>query len=162
MKQRTIFGGNANIWCFVLGSISFLSGFLLLLYSEELQTFIIKSALTLTPDSQAYEAWRINEPPLIMDIYFFNWTNAQDINKKGVKPRFEQVGPYRYKEIKEKINITWNSNDTISYRFVKRYHFMGKDSPRPLEDVITSLNLIPFVSRFIEVYFNKYLILLLI
>lgn len=95
--------------------------------------------------SDAFNAWRTNDPPLIMDIYFFNWTNAEELYDSDITPHFEQVGPYRFKEVKEKVNITFNSNDTVSYSYVKYYYFMNEESPRQLTDVINTINPVSLV-----------------
>lgn len=43
---------------------------------------------------EAFKAWKTNNPPLDLDLYLFNWTNADEI-RSGVKPIFQEVGPYR-------------------------------------------------------------------
>lgn len=43
---------------------------------------------------EAFKAWKTNDPPLDLDLYLFNWTNADEI-RSGVKPIFQEVGPYR-------------------------------------------------------------------
>lgn len=81
-----------------------------------------------------------------MDIYIFNWTNPEDIYTEGVKPRFEEIGPFKFREIKEKFNITWNDNKTVTYRQRKFFYFMEEESPRQLDEEITTLNPVPLVT----------------
>lgn len=84
-----------------------------------------------------------------MDIYLFNWTNPLDYNNHSIKPNFEEVGPYRFQEIPQKVNVTWHDNNsTVSYRKQSRYFFVADQSKGKLEDVITSVNVIALVSFF--------------
>lgn len=75
----------------------------------------------------------------------FNWTNPEDIYTKGVKPRFQEVGPFRFKEIKEKINVTWNENKTVTYRQRKLFYFHEDDGTLPLSTEITTINAVALV-----------------
>lgn len=75
----------------------------------------------------------------------FNWTNPEEIKEEGVKPRFEEVGPYRFREVKEKINISLNDNGTVTYRLMRQYFFHEEDSPRQLSDIITTINAVSLV-----------------
>jgi scavenger receptor class B, member 1 len=81
-----------------------------------------------------------------MDIYFFNWTNPHDITNKSTKPIFVEIGPYRFQEYPQKVNVTWHDhNDTVSYRKQSRYFFMPEQSNGSLDDIITSVNVIALV-----------------
>lgn len=48
--------------------------------------------------------------------------------------------------MKEKTNLTWNDNNTISYMVKKLYYFDTESSPRQLEDLVTTINPVPLVS----------------
>lgn len=81
------------------------------------------------------------------DIYLFNWTNPQDFTNKSTKPIFEEIGPYRYQDFPQKINITWDDqNNTVRYRKQSRYMFVPEQSVGRLDDVITSVNNLALVS----------------
>lgn len=83
-----------------------------------------------------------------MDIYLFNWTNPHEFTNKSVKPKFDEIGPFRFQEFPQKVNVTWhNANSTVSYRKQSRYHFMPDQSNGRLDDVITSVNVIALVSN---------------
>jgi hypothetical protein len=135
--------------CLLLLGIALISlGLTIFVYFEALYDYVISSAMTFTPKTEPFRVWRVNDPPLVMDIYLFNWTNPQDLLVKGVKPRFEEIGPYKFKEVKEKVNITWHDNNhTISYRHKKSYYFDAENSVRNLSDVITTINVVPLVSQ---------------
>lgn len=88
---------------------------------------------------------------MYLDIYLFNWTNAEDFTNKSIKPNLVEIGPYRFQEIPQKVNVTWHdSNATVSYRKQSRYHFVPDQSKGKLDDVITSLNIIALVSSLIS------------
>jgi hypothetical protein len=87
--------------------------------------------------------WREPPQPLYMDIYFFNWTNPHDFLNKSIKPSFEQIGPYRFQEFPQKVNVSFHDhNQTVSYRKQSRYIFMPNDSKGKLTDRITSVNVV--------------------
>ncbi|XP_060529969.1 uncharacterized protein LOC132704160 [Cylas formicarius] len=130
--------------CLLLAGILLITlGLLIFIYLESIYEFILNDALKFTPTSEPFRQWRINDPPLDMDVYLFNWTNAKDVKKSDVKPRFEEVGPYRFKEVKEKVNISWHDNNTVSYKVRKFYYFDQANSPRNLSDMITIINPVP-------------------
>jgi hypothetical protein len=43
----------------------------------------------------------------------------------GVKPKLEECGPYVFREERQKVDVTFNENDTISYRQVKISYIHG-------------------------------------
>lgn len=146
MKQKRILRRSINVWFLCLGLFLLSTGCFLLFNFEMLYDFIVNSALNFSPTSDAYKAWKTNDPPLIMDIYLFNWTNPNELYNKDIKPNFQQVGPYRFKEVKEKVNITFNQNDTISYSYVKYYYYMENESPNQLNKIINTINPVALVS----------------
>lgn len=84
---------------------------------------------------------------MYLDFYFFNWTNPEQINDNSSSPRVVEMGPYRFKETKEKVNITWNNeNSTVSYRQLRRWYYVEEESNGNLDDNVTTLNVIAAVS----------------
>lgn len=132
-----------QITCLVLGLTLSLLGLVLLIFLEPIYDRIVTEAMKFQEGTPAYQAWRTNVPPLDMDVYLFNWTNPEDVNDVNIKPRFNRVGPYSFKECREKINITWNGNNTVSYGHKKMYHYNPARSARPLDDEITTINAVP-------------------
>ncbi len=103
--------------------------------------------MELKPKSRSYEQWIETKDPLYLDIYFFNWTNPEDFSNSSV-PILVEVGPYRFREHKEKVNVTWHDhNSTVSYRKKSTYFFMPEESNGTLLDNITSLNMIALVRK---------------
>ncbi|XP_065155971.1 protein peste-like isoform X2 [Atheta coriaria] len=140
MKRTRIIGRYCRGFVFTLGTVFTFIGLLFLLQFNGMYDLIVMNALKVEDGSKAYEAWRTNDPPLILDMYMFNWTNAHEVYNESVKPHFEQVGPYRFLEVKEKYDIVFHENDTVSYKYLKRYYFMDEESPCQLTDVINTLN----------------------
>lgn len=55
--------------------------------------------LVLKNGTMNYDNW-IETPDsidLYLDIYMFNWTNADQVHNRSVKPHFEELGPYVFK-----------------------------------------------------------------
>ncbi|XP_050499800.1 protein peste isoform X1 [Diabrotica virgifera virgifera] len=138
-----------QICLLVLGLLLIGAGVFIFVFFEAIYEFILAEALKFTPDSRPYKAWRNNDPPLSMDIFLFNWTNPEQIYNISDKPEFQEVGPYRFKEIKEKINISWHEdNYTVSYQHRKLYYFDHENSLRKLTDVISTINPVPLTIGF--------------
>lgn len=110
---------------------------------------IISSIFVITPHSLVFDVWRKAPVVVNSDFYFFNWTNPEEIHNLTRKPKFKQVGPYSFKRVAEKVNITWNSNNTVSYRLLQSYHFDEKRSKGKLTDLITTINTVTLVRNFI-------------
>lgn len=101
--------------------------------------------MQLTPESSSYSKWKKPPIPATMDIYFFNWTNAEQFYDTSIKPKFEQIGPYRFREYPEKINITWNPNSTVSYKMMSTFYFDEEGSTGKMDDLITTINVVAVV-----------------
>ncbi|XP_046663676.1 protein croquemort-like [Homalodisca vitripennis] len=123
----------------ILSSVLIIVGlFFLLIYPYVLEYFVNKE-FQLSPTSQSFKHWRKTPIPITLDFYLFNWTNPRDIGKDYI-PAFNELGPYRFYETREKVNITWNRNGTVSYRQVRTWHFNQAESAGSLEDVVTTVN----------------------
>ncbi|CAG9862239.1 unnamed protein product [Phyllotreta striolata] len=109
----------------------------IIIFFEPVYEFVINYNLKFAPGKPAYDNW-LRSPPVQTDYYFFNWTNAGNINA-SVKPEFSETGPYRFYEIKGKANVTWNEN-FVEYATTTTAFFDGKPSDRNLSDVITTIN----------------------
>ncbi|XP_046659651.1 sensory neuron membrane protein 1-like [Homalodisca vitripennis] len=57
----------------------------------------------------------MNLPTFDFNVYIFNVTNSAEV-LEGRKPVLDQIGPYCYKEVKDKLNLQEDaSTDTITY-----------------------------------------------
>ncbi|CAO1409251.1 unnamed protein product [Diamesa tonsa] len=108
------------------------------------QTFqyLMHKELKLTPEARSYQEWKQPSVPLYMDIYFFNWTNPEDLSNNMTKPIMKELGPYRFREKPEKINITFNDNSTVSYKTMSTFFFDDEGSNGTLDDIITTINVV--------------------
>lgn len=92
---------------------------------------------------------------MTLDIYLWNWTNPDGF-LNGTKPILIECGPYVFTEKPDKVNITWHpDNSTVSYMKKSQFFFDEKKSRGSLDDVITSLNVVPLVRK-IGFYFRKH------
>lgn len=101
---------------------------------------IVRTQISLSSTSGSFNDWRLNSA--IDRFYFYNITNLYDLlgseaggiasNNKNAKhqgdrlvPRLKQVGPFTFRQTREKINIKFDqSNETVIYDQVKRWTFM--------------------------------------
>lgn len=111
--------------------------------------------MKLAPNSRSYDMWKSPPIPISMDIYLYNWTNptnfipSESKNFTDYKPILVQMGPYRFTEIKEKVDIDWHpTNDTVSFRQKSTFFFDAAGSNGTLDDIITTLNIIALVRIF--------------
>ncbi|XP_075974431.1 protein peste-like isoform X2 [Anticarsia gemmatalis] len=101
----------------------------------------LASQLALTPTSRSYRDWVEPTVPLNFDIYFFNWTNSEEFPDE--KPVLQQLGPYRFREKRKHVNVTWHEhNGTVAYKTQRSWFFDEQNSNGTLQDNITTLNVI--------------------
>ncbi|XP_026732809.1 protein peste-like isoform X1 [Trichoplusia ni] len=101
----------------------------------------LATQLMLAPGSRSYQNWVAPTVPLYFDIYFFNWTNSERFPDE--KPILEELGPYRFREKRRHVNITWHENNgTVAYRTERSWFFDEATSNGTLQDNITTLNVI--------------------
>lgn len=112
-------------------------------YFETVFRNILYEELRLRPTSRGYDAWVTPPFPLALDIYFFNWTNPEELTNHSTKPIVEELGPYRFTERPEKVDIVWHDhNATVSYRKKSLFYFDEQGSNGSLDDIISSINLV--------------------
>lgn len=93
------------------------------------------------PDSDVVKMWRQPDVNISLDFYFFNWTNSQDFYNMRVKPKLEEVGPYRYTEVSVKKIFQWHpENSTMDYGRADLFYFNEATSNGTLEDILVSVN----------------------
>ncbi|XP_049907418.1 lysosome membrane protein 2a isoform X2 [Epinephelus moara] len=120
-----------------------------LVVAQVFQTMIhsrLKKEITLTEKSQVFESWKNPPPPVYMEYYFFNVTNAEEFIMGG-KAAVKQIGPYTYREYRPRENVTFLENGTKLYALnPKTFVFVPeKSAGDPEVDIIRTVN-IPFVA----------------
>ncbi|RVE52909.1 hypothetical protein evm_002386 [Chilo suppressalis] len=100
----------------------------------------IQKNVQLENSSVMFEKWRKLPMPLTFKIYVFNVTNAEDINS-GAKPMLTEIGPYVYKEYRERTILGYGENDTIRYTLKKTFIFDAEESgPLTENDEVVVIN----------------------
>lgn len=60
---------------------------------------------------------------------------------------------FTLRETREKVNITWHENGTVSYYQVKRWYFEPELTKGSLDDLVTTVN-VPFAVRLFFSFLN--------
>ncbi|XP_075153552.1 peste [Haematobia irritans] len=124
------------------GLLSILAGVYLYLNWIQMFTEMRGKEMALSATSPAFQGWKASPIPLDFDVYLFNWTNPEDYYVGSPrKPRFEQLGPYRFRETPDKVDIVWHtSNHSVSFRKKAIFHFDARGSNGTLNDIITTVD----------------------
>uniref|UniRef100_A0A8C7CFK4 Scavenger receptor class B member 2 n=1 Tax=Neovison vison TaxID=452646 RepID=A0A8C7CFK4_NEOVI len=104
--------------------------------------------IVLRNGSETFDSWKKPPLPVYAQFYFFNVTNPEEI-LRGEIPRLEEVGPYTYRELRNKADIQFGDNGTtISAVSNKAYVFERNQSVGdPKVDLIRTLNIPAVVSK---------------
>jgi len=108
----------------------------------------------LTPTSKTFEKWEELPIPVYIYMYLWNWTNAADVQAYKVKPTFEQLGPYVYREERKKMDIEWHDNGTVTYNPRRTWFWEEELSGGKQTDLITVPHLPSLVSK--NSFLNKF------
>ncbi|KAL1463325.1 hypothetical protein WDU94_015085 [Cyamophila willieti] len=137
---------NRRTGVLALGLTIMVLGSLMLLMNLEITPLpsffqlILQRELALSSSSRSFNIWRSNPVPIYLDIYLFNWTNPDEILDGDTKPKFVEMGPYRFHENKEVVQIQFHDNGTVSYKQERRWYFDSDYSDGTLDDNVTTLN----------------------
>lgn len=139
-KFNVVFG-----FFITVGVILFVAGIAMLCSMPTIMRAIqqkINRSLPLKNGTESYTNWLDPPVPVYMQFWVFNVTNADDVVKKGAKPVVEEVGPYSYREIRPRENVTFlNGSHLISYTQPKTYEFDKDMSVGSENDTFISVNL---------------------
>lgn len=138
----------------LLGLFLALSGLASYVFFPTILKTQVELNLILEPGNEVYAHWQQVPVPIYVKYYFFNVTNPNEVLEQKEKPRLEELGPYTFRETREKVNITWNPNGTVSYRQIKRYYVQSDMTKGSLDDMIVTLNM-PMVSAAHSVRFAE-------
>ncbi|ESO03442.1 hypothetical protein HELRODRAFT_192040 [Helobdella robusta] len=121
----------------------------------------LQKNLNLLNGTEAYANWLQPPVPVYMSFYFFNVTNYEEFSR-GAKPVVQQVGPYAYREIRNKVNIVYSSNnESLSYKEQKFYTFLPTNILNE-SDVIYTLNIpVLVISKLLEKMFPEIILKLI-
>ncbi|XP_023020315.1 scavenger receptor class B member 1 [Leptinotarsa decemlineata] len=83
---------------------------------------ILRKFLTLSPGSMFFSLWETPPYDVVMKIYIFNVTNAEEFLRGEEKLNFTQSGPYAYKEVLTNNNATFHDDGTVTYSPYRDFH----------------------------------------
>ncbi|XP_043065297.1 LOW QUALITY PROTEIN: protein peste [Drosophila ficusphila] len=132
----------ARLGIVVLGILCIIAGIYLFRNWIAMFTRMRGKEMALSPTSRSYDGWKVSPLPLNFDVYLFNWTNPEDFYVgSGKKPHFVQLGPYRFREQPDKVDIVWhNQNDSVSFHKKSWFYFDAAGSNGSLSDMVTQVN----------------------
>ncbi|KAL0131544.1 hypothetical protein PUN28_002827 [Cardiocondyla obscurior] len=94
---------------------------------------------------ETFEMWRKPEVDLYLKVYLFNVTNHNEfLSGEESKLRFQEVGPYVYKEAFEHANVVFNDNGTLSAVPVHPLKYIPELSNGTEEDLVIMPNIALF------------------
>jgi scavenger receptor class B protein 1 len=98
--------------------------------------------MKLQPQTDLYQQW-VNPPvEIFLNFYLFDLKNPGEF-LAGKRPRFEQIGPFVYREHLVKQQIVDNLNGTISYDEIRRFEFRPDLSVHSESFELTTINMAP-------------------
>lgn len=102
----------------------------------------VQKNVVLRNGTEIFNSWEKPPLPVYTQFYFFNVTNPEEI-LRGEKPLLQEVGPYTYRELRNKADIQFGDNGTtISAVSNKAYVFERNQSVGdPKIDLIRTLNI---------------------
>lgn len=118
-----------------------MTGCVLITVFDKLFHHEVDTSLPLKNGSASYKNWLSPPAPIYFQIYFLDVVNQDEVINNGAKPVLEQKGPYTYRERRQKVDIHYTDNDTISYREKKWFTFDPSLSVGTEADNFTTVNL---------------------
>lgn len=86
--------------------------------------YYIDKQIALTQGSLSYPKWLEPPVPIYQRFYFYNVTNAVEIEQFGQKPLLEEIGPFTYRSRWQKQEIEQNLEaNTLKFKHFKQWHF---------------------------------------
>ncbi|CAH2295738.1 scavenger receptor class B member 1 isoform X1 [Pelobates cultripes] len=133
----------------ILGVIGFLLvafGTLLVFLVPVIMDQQVEKNVRIDPSSGfAFEMWRDLPVPFYMSIYIFEVVNHKEV-VLGEKPRVRERGPYVYREYKQKTNLTFHDNGTVTFIENRTFFFAPDKSVGSEDDYMIVPNIILLAS----------------
>src|SRR5690606_35556958 len=84
------------------------------------------------------------DPLPLSKFYVFNVTNLPDVLAGTDLPIVQEVGPYIYKQVDDKVDVVfYDDGNEVSYKWYTHYHYLEEldgTPSAPETDVITTVN----------------------
>lgn len=108
----------------IFANVLIVFGLLLYYALPPIINLYINKQISLEPSSQTYPMWLQPPVPIYQKFYFYNVTNAIDIEQRGHKPVLQEIGPFTYRSVWTKREIQLDDiKNTISFKHFKEWHF---------------------------------------
>ncbi|KAI6645842.1 CD36-like lysosomal integral membrane protein II [Oopsacas minuta] len=149
-KKVTKYSHRLIIYTIIFVLILFITSFILTISGGVLWFVTYKDIhtqvtheMSLQNGTLIYEQWIAPDARIYKDFYIFNWTNPSDL-ALGIAPKLIEVGPYRYREYRNKTVTAVSENGChVIYTQHKLFVFDRGATSVDLseDDVIQTLNL---------------------
>ncbi|XP_070154253.1 scavenger receptor class B member 1 isoform X2 [Polyergus mexicanus] len=127
----------------ILSLLGIASGCIILLFHPYELLFNWK--ITFGEGGEIFEKWRKPEVDLYLKVYLFNVTNRDEyLDGRESKLRFQQVGPYVYRELFEHTDVVFNDNGTLSTKPMHPLNYIPEMSNGTEEDLVIMPNIALF------------------
>jgi len=74
-------------------------------------------------------------------FYFFNITNLHEVRENGAKPILKELGPYTYRTVDQKYDISFHWNGSLTYKEKTVYYREPDLTVGDFDDMVVTLNL---------------------
>lgn len=106
---------------------------------------VLEALVVDSKDSPGYDAWVAtdadSDSPLLTNYYFYTLLNPADF-VKGVRPSYQEMGPYVFKQRSAKVDVVFSEDgELVSYVALSQNDFQPSLSNGTLDDSITLFNL---------------------
>lgn len=125
----------------VLGLLCAALGVIMILMVPSLIKQQVLKNVRIDPSSLSFGMWKEIPVPFYLSVYFFEVVNPSEV-LNGQKPVVRERGPYVYREFRQKVNITFNDNDTVSYIENRSLRFQPDRSQGSESDYIVLPNIL--------------------
>jgi len=118
----------------------------------------VEQEVALVNGSASYNAWLDPPAPVYIEFRLFSCVNPKEVLKNGSKPIVVEKGPYTYREIRPKRNVSFHKDgEEISYVQPKSYVFVPDKSSGSPNDNVTVINF-PILTAAYEVQYQSYFV----
>lgn len=106
---------------------------------QTIEQYKMTQMLTIKRDSFSFPFWEKPPVPVYFELYMFHISNYAEV-LQGSTPLLVERGPYTYRVSLEKSNVTFNDNNTVTYKQVQTFVFDRDLSVGEENDTFTTIN----------------------
>lgn len=106
-------------------------------YTDTFSNYMF-SQMELRNGTRTFNLWQ--HPPIKIEyrIHIFNYTNVKEFETgRASKLRVQELGPYVYQEMKDRVNVVLHENGTVTFQEKRSFVWMGG---RPDNDTVVVPN----------------------